>query len=218
MYSCRNRLTFQRCLLSPSSLPWWWRKYEPLKRWSFSTRLYSATSQKTVIFILAAKRTWNFTYLKCVTILGHQLTAQLRIEPSGGLLYWGKLNWYGTSSPLPPAPSLWWLSSIVVLSTFHSHATCNCGVANHITSRIWGSHGGKYEDSYLLIALMMEAASTSETSVNFYQTTRCYTQETTIFNCITVLDYIQPYLTWYKPTVILCQVQYAFLYYCWWQN
>jgi hypothetical protein len=26
-------------------------------------------------------------------------------------------------------------------------------------------------------ALMMEAASTSETSVNFYQTTRCYNQE-----------------------------------------
>jgi hypothetical protein len=37
--------------------------------------------------------------------------------------------------------------------------------------RIWGSHGGEYE---LLIVLMMEAASTSETSVNFYQTTRRY--------------------------------------------
>jgi hypothetical protein len=52
---------------------------------------------------------------------------------------------------------------------------------------ISGSHGGEYEDDCLLgccavksgrdacivlITLMMEAASTSETSVNFYQTTR----------------------------------------------
>jgi hypothetical protein len=50
-------------------------------------------------------------------------------------------------------------------------------------------HGGEYEDDCLLgccacslvevtdvsevLALMMEAASTSETSLNFYQTTRC---------------------------------------------
>jgi hypothetical protein len=33
----------------------------------------------------------------------------------------------------------------------------------------------------LLIALMMEAARTSETLVNFYQTTRCYNQKTAIF-------------------------------------
>jgi hypothetical protein len=32
-------------------------------------------------------------------------------------------------------------------------------------------------DVYRPIALMMEAASTSETSVNFYQTTRCYNPE-----------------------------------------
>jgi hypothetical protein len=39
---------------------------------------------------------------------------------------------------------------------------------------ISGSHGGDYEDGCLLgcCAVMMEAASTSETSVNFYQTTR----------------------------------------------
>jgi hypothetical protein len=39
---------------------------------------------------------------------------------------------------------------------------------------ISGSHSGKYEDSCLLgccITMMMEAASTSEMSVNFYQTT-----------------------------------------------
>jgi hypothetical protein len=40
---------------------------------------------------------------------------------------------------------------------------------------ISGSDGGEYEDGCLLgdlIALMMEAASTYETSLNFYQTTR----------------------------------------------
>jgi hypothetical protein len=43
-------------------------------------------------------------------------------------------------------------------------------------SEISGSYGGEYKDGCLLgccaIALMMESASTSETSVNFYQTTR----------------------------------------------
>jgi hypothetical protein len=44
--------------------------------------------------------------------------------------------------------------------------------------KISGSHGGEYEDVFWVvapcraIALMMEAASTSETSVNVYQTTR----------------------------------------------
>jgi hypothetical protein len=42
-------------------------------------------------------------------------------------------------------------------------------------SKIWGSHGGEYEDGF--IALMMEAARTSETLVNFYQTTQCYNPE-----------------------------------------
>jgi hypothetical protein len=39
---------------------------------------------------------------------------------------------------------------------------------------ISGSYGGEYEDECLLecCVLMMEAASTSETSVNFYQTTQ----------------------------------------------
>jgi hypothetical protein len=45
--------------------------------------------------------------------------------------------------------------------------------------RISGSYGGECEDSYLLgcIALIMEAASTSETLVNFYQTIRRYDPE-----------------------------------------
>jgi hypothetical protein len=48
-------------------------------------------------------------------------------------------------------------------------------------SRICGSHGGENEDGcplssgqWVLIALMMEAVRTSETLVNFYQTTRRY--------------------------------------------
>jgi hypothetical protein len=45
-----------------------------------------------------------------------------------------------------------------------------------IEREILVSHGGEYEDG-LLIALMMEAASTSKKSVNFYQTTRRNNQE-----------------------------------------
>jgi hypothetical protein len=52
------------------------------------------------------------------------------------------------------------------------------GCAELIAGQISGSHGGEYEDGCLLgcctmmiIRMMMEAASTSETSVNFYQTT-----------------------------------------------
>jgi hypothetical protein len=77
--------------------------------------------------------------------------------------------------------------------------------------RIWGSHGGEYEDGCLLgcsavqsgrslpsfhrvltasiIALMMEAARTSETAVNFYQTTRRYNSEEAIFIMLPVLLY-----------------------------
>jgi hypothetical protein len=60
--------------------------------------------------------------------------------------------------------------------------------------RIWGSHGGEYEDGRLLgcsavsfgrdpcclnhhSAVMMEAANTYETLANFYQTTRRYSSE-----------------------------------------
>jgi hypothetical protein len=53
---------FQRCILLPSSLPWCWRQYAPLKRRSTPTRLHGTTSQKDLIFILTAVRTWNLTY------------------------------------------------------------------------------------------------------------------------------------------------------------
>jgi hypothetical protein len=48
------------------------------------------------------------------------------------------------------------------------------GTWAHNRSRIWGSHGGEYEDGF---ALMMEAARTSETLVKFYQTTRRFNQK-----------------------------------------
>jgi hypothetical protein len=54
-------------------------------------------------------------------------------------------------------------------------------------NEISGSHGDEYEDGCLLgccatIALMMEAASTSETSVNIYQTIGATTQKTASSN------------------------------------
>jgi hypothetical protein len=72
------------------------------------------------------------------------------------------------------------------------------GSRQNIFSRIWGSHGGEYEDGCLLgcsavkstnvsedlaasiiraILMMMEAARSSETLVNFYQTTQRYSPE-----------------------------------------
>jgi hypothetical protein len=57
VYSGRRLPTFQRCLLHPSSGRFW-----------TSTRLHGATSQKTVIFILAAVRIWNLT-----NFFGHAL-------------------------------------------------------------------------------------------------------------------------------------------------
>jgi hypothetical protein len=38
-----------------------------------------------------------------------------------------------------------------------------------IHGEISGSHGGEYEDDCLLGVLLMEAVNTSETSVNFYE-------------------------------------------------
>jgi hypothetical protein len=46
------------------SSPCLWRQYDLLKRWSVSTRLHGATSQKTAIFILVAVRTSYHNYLR----------------------------------------------------------------------------------------------------------------------------------------------------------
>jgi hypothetical protein len=56
----------------PISSPWRWRQQAHLKLWWTSTRLHGATTQKTVIFILATMRTWSLTK----KILGY-LTTQL---------------------------------------------------------------------------------------------------------------------------------------------
>jgi hypothetical protein len=45
----------------------WWRQYAPPKRRLTSTWLHSATSQKTLNFILAAVRTGNLTCLATIT-------------------------------------------------------------------------------------------------------------------------------------------------------
>jgi hypothetical protein len=41
--------------------PWWWSQQVPLKFQLISTRLQDAMSQKSVIFIVFAMRTWNIT-------------------------------------------------------------------------------------------------------------------------------------------------------------
>jgi hypothetical protein len=50
-----------RAMMEADCLPWWWRQYAPLKRWSTSMWLHGATSQKILNFILTAVRTWNLT-------------------------------------------------------------------------------------------------------------------------------------------------------------
>jgi hypothetical protein len=73
-------------------------------------------------------------------------------------------------------------SSLDLITTTNN--TNMAAVRTSGVSEISGSHDGEYEHGCLLgccvlIALMMEAANTSETSVNFYQTTT--TQKTAIF-------------------------------------
>jgi hypothetical protein len=62
---------------------------------------------------------------------------------------------------------------------------------------ILGSHGGDYEDGCLLgcSTPMMEAAQTSETSVNSYQSTRRYNPEDSQPSAKTLdLRFILPYV------------------------
>jgi hypothetical protein len=60
--------------------------------------------------------------------------------------------------------------------TYELHLTEMDQNWTHLTSSVYisGSHGSEHEEDCLLgcCALMMEAENTSETSVNFYQTTR----------------------------------------------
>jgi hypothetical protein len=66
------------CLRSP----WWWRQ-TLLKRRSFSTRLHGRTSQNTVIFILAAVRTWKIR-LSFVLFTKYDLSYQIKEDRIGG--------------------------------------------------------------------------------------------------------------------------------------
>jgi hypothetical protein len=50
----------------------------------------------------------------------------------------------------------------------------------------------RFKDACLLIALMMEAASTSETLVNFYQTTRRNIPEDSHLHFVYYLIYVTP--------------------------
>jgi hypothetical protein len=49
------------CLRHQGGLSPWWRQYVPLKRLSAPTRQHGAISQKAVMFILTAVRTWKLT-------------------------------------------------------------------------------------------------------------------------------------------------------------
>jgi hypothetical protein len=81
--SHRSWLTFQKCVLSPSS-PWWWRLYAPVKSRAASTRLHGAISEKVVSFILASVRTWNITDYQLVrlsfTVVFFNLSRQILVQ------------------------------------------------------------------------------------------------------------------------------------------
>jgi hypothetical protein len=90
--SLKSRPTFQRCVMSPSSGRWWWKQYASLKRRSTPTRQHGAISQKTLIFILYALRTWNLTMLECsvaafCSATGFTWTCSVLYCPSGVSFY-----------------------------------------------------------------------------------------------------------------------------------
>jgi hypothetical protein len=82
-------------------------------------------------------------------------------------------------------------------------------------SRIWGSHGGESEDVCLLGSgrwVMMEATSTSETLVNFYQTTRRYNPEDSHLPICRALDSSRSKRTCSLACKTALQLRWASLY------
>jgi hypothetical protein len=63
-----QRLRGSFCLHHSS--PWWLWQYAPLKHRSTQTRLPGTTSQKVLIFIVAAVRTWNLANIKIFLVIG----------------------------------------------------------------------------------------------------------------------------------------------------
>jgi hypothetical protein len=54
-------MTTEKSQLTRGKSPWWWRQYAPLTRRSTLMRLHGTTSQKALILINAAVRSWNLT-------------------------------------------------------------------------------------------------------------------------------------------------------------
>jgi hypothetical protein len=69
----RTNRSFSRTFwdIAPSSLrvPWWWRQHVPLKYQSTPMTLHDVISQKALILISAAMRTWNLTFQQGVESL-----------------------------------------------------------------------------------------------------------------------------------------------------
>jgi hypothetical protein len=63
LFEVDQRFRGAYCPPSSDVSPWWWRQYASLKRRSALTRLHRTISQKAVIFILAASRTWNLMWI-----------------------------------------------------------------------------------------------------------------------------------------------------------
>jgi hypothetical protein len=101
-----------------------------------------------------------------------------------------KISWIWGKPGIPPPPCFG--------SSLPGGGPGETEQAQKVFSRIWGSHGGEYEDGcllgcsarWVLIALTMEAARTSETSVNVYQTTRRYNPEDSHLQKVLLVDSI----------------------------